>query len=180
MGSWSDFLSYYCPISCPFFCTISCPIFCPISCQILWPIFLCKILGANEVSIMGDVQRGQLYKAWRQTCCQLSALPDLDDTKSRQEDMTNRQNDRTSRQDDIENRHRLIFDPDYNSTAPGLPSLLQNRAIIFISKPNSTWLVKINVYIINENDSLKLQHHLARVYLPYPNETRKQSNKVTG
>ena len=40
-------------------------------------------------------------------------------------------------------------------------------------------IVKINVYIINENDSLKLQHHLARVYLPYPRETRKQSNKVT-
>ena len=51
--------------------------------------------------------------------------------------------------------------------------------IIFISKPNSTWLVKINVYIIDENDFLKLQHHLAGVYLPYPRETREQSNKVT-
>ena len=40
-------------------------------------------------------------------------------------------------------------------------------------------IVKINVYIINENDSLKLHHHLVRVYLPYPRETRKQSNKVT-
>ena len=40
-------------------------------------------------------------------------------------------------------------------------------------------IVKINVYIINENDSLKLHHHSARVYLPYPRETRKQSNKVT-
>ena len=40
-------------------------------------------------------------------------------------------------------------------------------------------IVKINVYIVNENNSLKLQHHLARVYLPYPRETRKQSNKVT-
>ena len=29
--------------------------------------------------------------------------------------MTNRQDDTTSRQDDIENRHRVIFDPD---TAP--------------------------------------------------------------
>ena len=28
--------------------------------------------------------------------------------------------------------------------------------------------VKINVYSINENDPLKLQHHLARVYLPHP------------
>ena len=42
--------------------------------------------------------------------------------------MTNRQNDRTSRQEDIENRHRLIFDPDYSSTAPGLLSLLVKRA----------------------------------------------------
>ena len=41
--------------------------------------------------------------------------------------MTNRQNDRTSRQDDIENRHQVIFDPDYRSEAPGLPSLLVNR-----------------------------------------------------
>ena len=40
-------------------------------------------------------------------------------------------------------------------------------------------IVKINVYIVNENNSLKLQHHLARVYLHYPRETRKQSNKVT-
>ena len=35
-------------------------------------------------------------------------------------------------------------------------------------------IVKKNVYIINENDSLKLQHHLARVYLPYPRKTRKK------
>ena len=41
--------------------------------------------------------------------------------------MTNRQNDRTSRQDDIENRHQVIFDPDYRSEALGLPSLLVNR-----------------------------------------------------
>ena len=114
---------------------------------------------------------------------------------------------------DIENRHHVIFDPDYRSETPGSPSFLPCKQgqkwkqcfhigitavskisnfqhlfswewiivqwIIFISKPKSTWLVKINVYIINENDSLKLQHHLARGYLPYPRETRTQSNKVT-
>ena len=42
--------------------------------------------------------------------------------------MTNRQSDRTSRQKDRENKHRVIFDPNYRSTAPGLPSLLVNRA----------------------------------------------------
>ena len=43
-----------------------------------------------------------------------NALPDLDDT--------------TSRQDDIENRYRVIFAFNYRSTAPGLPFLLVNRA----------------------------------------------------
>ena len=71
---------------------------------------------------------GQLYKPDVRLNCQLWALPDLDDTTSRQDDMTNRQNDITSRQDDIENRHRVIFDPDYRSTTPGLPSLPVNRA----------------------------------------------------
>ena len=41
--------------------------------------------------------RGHLYKAWRRPDvrinCQLSALLDLDDTTSRQDDMTNRQNE---------------------------------------------------------------------------------------
>ena len=72
----------------------------PLSTTLVFKIFL----RLREVSCTRpDVRRNY----------QLSALPDLADT--------------TSRQDDIENRHRVVFYRNYRSTAPGLPSLLVNR-----------------------------------------------------